>query len=204
MLGEPAGAGDEECPSEAQISCLLDRALDEETAAAIEAHMDRCAACRALVAELVRFRSSSAGDEAEAPAPPEEAAVLIAERYEIIEPVGSGGMGIVYLARDRRLARRVAIKMLRFGAESRSQAQLLKEAQTLARLCHPSIVVVHDVGTFEDQVFMAMEYVGGTSLRYWLEREARLPWHRRAAIRSACSRWGRRCRRRRARAAPGR
>ena len=98
-------------------------------------------------------------------------------RYVVTERLGEGGMGIVYAARDPELGRTVAIKLLqaRSSGTERQQAWLVREAQALARLSHPNVVAVYDVGTFaNDQVFVAMEHVEGQTLREWA-RDGR-PW----------------------------
>jgi tetratricopeptide (TPR) repeat protein len=78
-------------------------------------------------------------------------------------------MGAVYVAYDTQLERKVAIKVLRHDArDSGAQARLLREAQALARLAHRNVVAVHDVGAFGDEVFVAMEYVEGPTLKVWL------------------------------------
>jgi tetratricopeptide (TPR) repeat protein/predicted Ser/Thr protein kinase len=93
-------------------------------------------------------------------------------RYVILKRLGRGGMGVVYLAIDSELDRRVAIKVLRAetteGGETR--ARLLREAQAMAKVSHPNVIGVYDVGTFRDEVFIAMEYVSGTTLREWWTR----------------------------------
>jgi hypothetical protein len=78
------------------------------------------------------------------------------------------------------LGRRVALKLLRRSyleprLSNNARSQLMREAQAMARLSHPNVVSVHDVGTFEDQVFVAMELVDGKTLRQWLRDEPR-PW----------------------------
>ena len=98
-------------------------------------------------------------------------------RYAALGQLGAGGMGVVYLAHDRELNRRVALKILR--PESRSaaaDARLQREAQAMARLDHPNVVAVYDVGRLDEgQVFVAMELVEGQSLRKWLAEEPRAP-----------------------------
>jgi WD40 repeat protein/serine/threonine protein kinase len=94
--------------------------------------------------------------------------------YTIIGTLGSGGMGVVYVAQDRQLGRRVALKLLRHSNASEvAQVRLTREAQAMARLSHPNVVTVHEVGTFRGQVFLAMEFVGGTNLRAWLHMRKR-------------------------------
>jgi tetratricopeptide (TPR) repeat protein/predicted Ser/Thr protein kinase len=93
-------------------------------------------------------------------------------RYVVLEVSGEGGMGVVYAAYDPQLDRRVAIKLLRpaRNAGSRGRARLLREAQAIARISHPNVVGVHDVGAHGDDVFIAMEFVEGQTLTRWLQR----------------------------------
>ncbi len=104
------------------------------------------------------------------PAPP-----MKIGRFTIVRMLGEGGMGVVYLAYDEELDRRVAVKLLHGGRgpEDEAQRRLQREAQAMARLAHPNVVAVHDVGTFEGQVFVAMEFVAGRDLRAWLRSEPR-------------------------------
>ena len=95
-------------------------------------------------------------------------------RFTIVRELGAGGMGVVYVAYDEQLDRRVAVKLLR-GSDSDVEAKLRlqREAQAMARLSHPNVVTVHEVGTFQDQVFVAMEFIDGQDLRGWLKAERR-------------------------------
>ena len=97
-------------------------------------------------------------------------------RYLTIKALGSGGMGVVVEAFDPELDRRVAIKLLRArdGAPS-SHARLLREAQAMARLSHPNVVQVYDVGALGQQVYVAMELVDGQTLAAWQDAAPR-PW----------------------------
>jgi eukaryotic-like serine/threonine-protein kinase len=94
-----------------------------------------------------------------------------------LDKLGEGGMGLVYAAHDDELDRRVAIKILRPEGDG-DPKRLLREARSMARLCHPNIAAVYDVGTHADGVYVAMEYVDGPSLRIWLETPR--PWSDRA------------------------
>ncbi|HEX4955134.1 MAG TPA: serine/threonine-protein kinase [Thermoanaerobaculia bacterium] len=91
------------------------------------------------------------------------------DRYVLLEEIGRGGMGSVWAAWDRTLDRKVALKLLPLGSQSRHRAteRLVREAQALARLAHPNVVAVHDAGTLDGRVFLAMELVEGESLRQW-------------------------------------
>jgi serine/threonine protein kinase len=100
-------------------------------------------------------------------------------RYVIKGVLGVGGMGIVYRAHDPQLGRLVALKVVRPGggpgtrAESRSR--LVREAKAMARVAHPNVIVVHDAGSVDDQMFIAMELVDGENLDVW-ERAALRSW----------------------------
>ncbi len=90
-------------------------------------------------------------------------------RYEVLRRIGRGGMGTVYVAHDPELDRKVALKILRADRHS-GRDRMLAEARALARLTHPNVVTVHEVGVHDDRVFVAMEFVEGVTLRSWLER----------------------------------
>jgi WD40 repeat protein len=96
--------------------------------------------------------------------------------FQILDVLGRGGMGVVYRAREQGLQRLVALKMVRAGADA-SPEDLLRfriEGETVARLQHPHIVQIFEVGTHQGQPYIALEYVEGGSLRQRVERE-RLP-----------------------------
>jgi eukaryotic-like serine/threonine-protein kinase len=99
-------------------------------------------------------------------------------RYLVLELVGRGAMGDVYAAYDPELDRKVAVKLLQVidggkGDMAEQKARLLREAQAIARLSHPNVVVVHDVGSFGERVFIAMEFVDGHTLSYWMHAAPR-------------------------------
>ena len=99
-------------------------------------------------------------------------------RYVVLGLVGRGGMGEVYAAYDPELDRKVAVKLLRVKAGNgvsltEGRQRTLREAQAIARLSDPNVVVVYDVGTFEDKVFIAMEFVEGNTVTFWLEQKPR-------------------------------
>jgi tetratricopeptide (TPR) repeat protein/tRNA A-37 threonylcarbamoyl transferase component Bud32 len=100
-------------------------------------------------------------------------------RYIVLGLLGKGGMGVVYSAYDPELDRKVALKLLRVVNRKKGEdldakrSRLLREAKAIARLSHPSVVVVYDVGTYQDQVFIAMELVDGMTALRW--RDTRKP-----------------------------
>lgn len=110
-------------------------------------------------------------------------------RFVVVERVGAGGMGIVYAAYDPQLDRRVALKVLRndavVGRRSRHQRRLLEEARSMAKLSAVNVVTVFEVGTVDDQVFVAMEYVDAPTLREWVERATPTPGQVLAKLRAA-------------------
>jgi serine/threonine protein kinase len=99
-------------------------------------------------------------------------------RYLLLDKVGEGGMGVVYAAWDPELNRRIAVKVLRPDKQSpegvdRGHARLLREAQAMAKVSHPNVIAIYDVGTLEDRVFMAMEFVDGLTLKKWVKEKSR-------------------------------
>ena len=108
--------------------------------------------------------------------PTELASGMNLGRYVVLEKLGSGGMGVVYTAYDPQLDRRIALKLLRTRRrvdQDRGRDDLLTEAQALARLSHPNVVTVHDVGLIDDALFVAMEFIDGQTLRIWQEAPGR-------------------------------
>ena len=95
-------------------------------------------------------------------------------QYELLEKVGSGAFGHVWRANDSKLDRTVAIKLPRTEKLSEADAQrFLKEAQLAAKLKHPNIVGVHEIGTFEETPFIVSDFVDGLSISEWQELETR-------------------------------
>ena len=95
-------------------------------------------------------------------------------RFTILERLGAGNMGVVYSAYDEVLDRKIAVKVLRDGGPAGS-LRLLREAQAMARVDHPNVVTVHEVGTADDQVYVAMEFIRGATLQVW-QREPGRAW----------------------------
>ena len=92
--------------------------------------------------------------------------------FEIVAPLGAGGMGEVYRARDTRLDRTVAIKLLPseiVNATGRSVERFRQEARAIARITHPNICTLHDLGEDRSSIFLVMEYVDGVTLAQRLE-----------------------------------
>ena len=120
--------------------------------------------------------------------PPDEEPAVAAGgrigRFVVLRELGRGAMGVVFAAYDEELDRKVAIKLLHAGdgeQASHGRAMLLREAQAMAKLSHPNVVAVHEVGVIGGAVFVAMEYVAGVDLHQWLTSERR-PWRDAVAV----------------------
>lgn len=98
-------------------------------------------------------------------------------RFVLLGTLGAGGMGVVYAAYDPELDRKVALKLLlpRAGesSDTEGRTRLVREAQALAKLSHPNVVAVHDVGTHGERVWIAMEFVAGETLTAWAKARPR-------------------------------
>lgn len=101
---------------------------------------------------------------------------VIADRYKIVEPIGTGGSSQVFLAHDQKLGRQVALKVLdeRATAQDDLRKMFVKEGRALAQLSHPNVVAVHDVGEVDGRPYLVMEYVDGISLKQRIERAGAL------------------------------
>ncbi len=160
------------CIDETNLTLFVENRLAEPAARLeIERHIDACETCRTLVGRLVV--GSGHGGAATSPTPAAVVGTRI-DRYVMISELGAGGMGRVYLASDPELDRKVAIKVLRHvDAKGDYDARLRREAQALARVTHPNVAAIYDVGELDDHLFLAMEYVGGGTLSAWLAAEPR-------------------------------
>ncbi len=112
---------------------------------------------------------------------PPRAGGLVGRRvgvYEILEQVGSGGMGVVYRAKDRSLDREVALKVLQpfLAQDAEYEQRFVREARTAAKLDHPHIVQIYAAGRFEDVLFIAMQLVRGTTLHQHTRARGKFAW----------------------------
>lgn len=160
------------CVSEVEVLGFVRGTLERAQRSTIETHLDSCEECL----ELVTLAGKTSLAATVPPAPSEDdVPPMTIDRYAIEAPLGHGAMGTVYAARDTRLGRRVAIKLVhpRLAGDERSQVGLLREAQALARIAQPNVLTVHDVGVVDNAVFLAAELVEGDTLEAWLRAPRR-------------------------------
>src|SRR5262249_46366162 len=174
------------CAGTNTILSLVEGSLDSEERERLLKHAESCPDCRALLvgmmgsgppasSEVPPVALQGAPTTRPAPPAPTDPASGI-DRFIVLERIGAGGMGVIVAAYDPDLDRKVAIKLLRpdrAGADA--SARLVREARSMARLAHPNVITVHEVGLAGEQVFIAMEHVEGGTLRTWLDGGPR-PW----------------------------
>lgn len=182
------------CPDENEIVAFATGQVPAEALERIRSHIDGCEECSSLVAEAaeaspledVPFDSARTTPVAGAPSEPPIGAPQALPRgttlgrYVVLDLLAAGGLGQVFIAYDPQLDRRVALKLLRPSSsgdqpDAEAQRWLLREAQAMAKLSHPNVVPVHDVGMLGGSVFVAMELIEGQTFTVWARSEPR-PW----------------------------
>ncbi len=182
-----------ECLDANVVQDLMSGALDSAARIAVLGHLDTCNDCRELL--VITARDSVREHLAETAAPGDAlaetmaatgdigldqtiapgAAARMAEppgpgrrlgKYQLIEKLGAGAMGVVWRAEDPELSRKLALKLLKRPDASLTD-RLLREAQSMAQVNHPNVVTVYEVGSADGTAFIAMELVKGKSLRAW-------------------------------------
>ena len=102
-------------------------------------------------------------------------------RYEVVDRLGQGGMGVVYRGRDPRIGRPVAIKLLRVTDEGQ-RVRFLQEAQSAGNLKHPNIVTIYDYGEHEEQPYIVMEFIEGVTLASYVRQNVPLALPKKLAL----------------------
>ncbi|MBS1119086.1 MAG: serine/threonine kinase family protein [Deltaproteobacteria bacterium] len=160
------------CPPPQEFSEFVSGSLAPDARDALEAHVDTCTSCRITLSELGRTGAAAAASRPALPVLGERV-----ERYEIVGELGAGAMGIVYRARDPELDRELAVKLVQPQAgvaeDELVRQRMLREGRALARIDHPNVVRVFDVGWWRGALFVAMERAPGVSLRLWLAAQPR-------------------------------
>ena len=153
--------------TEEQVAAFVSGALSPAETHSLEVHLEGCSSCLQLVGLSARtaLRGPAAQRNASTgPAP---------SRYVVLHELGSGSMGAVYAAYDTQLDRRVALKRIKGAPTEERRKHLQREAQVMARLEHPHIAAVYDIGVDDEGDYIAMQLEDGGSLRQWLREEPR-------------------------------
>ena len=159
------------CPDPNEIAAFLEGRLPRDEMERIEQHLDACSVCRQMVAFGGESQPSVPSTPSMAELEGESGALQIApgaqlDNYLVIERLGEGGMGEVFLAKDAELGRRVAIKVIRSDRIGAPQEvdRFIREARVTARLNHPGIVTIYGIGRVGSTPYLALEYVEGETL----------------------------------------
>lgn len=179
-MASPSRVSTGECLDDETMAGFLEATLSDAEREAATLHLSTCHACREQFTELARlesdepdsYRSLAFDEEGEAlhPTVGDVAELDVGTslgRYILLGKVGEGGMGVVYSAFDPELDRRIAVKVIRSemaSAGDDARRMLREEARAMARLTHPNVVRVYDVGSQGSLVYIAMEYVDGVDL----------------------------------------
>ncbi|MBZ4334581.1 serine/threonine-protein kinase [Corallococcus sp. AS-1-12] len=160
------------CPSEETILAFVEGRLPSGQRALAEAHLSRCDACGSLLAAVAATWHAEGRFVEVAPPPRAFAPGEQVGPYVIVDHAGSGAMGDVYRARDGRLGRDVALKVLpsRFAQDPERLARFRQEARAAGALSHPHLLTLFDVGTHEDVPYLVTEWLEGATLRTRLMR----------------------------------
>ncbi len=169
-----------DCPDANALGRLVDGAIDDRERRELEGHLDRCDACAQLITELALGAPRSVELDATRPtsrlrgtASALEAGATVS-RFTLLEPLGAGGMGVVWAAYDPHLDRKIALKFVRADlAQPEMLARLEREAKAVARVTHPNVVAIHDIGADDDRIYFAQEFVRGCDLGAWLAARPR-------------------------------
>ncbi len=146
--------------------------LNAEQRRACIDHMDGCERCRRVVSALAVVGYATHGEGTDAANDAGLSAGQRLGRFSLTRRLGHGSMGEVWAAHDQELDREVALKLLRLRSGAlgvEATVRLRREAQAMARLNHPNVVAIYELGADRDRVFCAMELVDGVTLRRWLE-----------------------------------
>jgi WD40 repeat protein len=165
-----------DCPSRSELEDFLIDRLPAEGDSRVLIHLESCSACQQVLENLTAGRASDTGrtrvDAARTLPSDADASGLVYPlpprigQYRLIRVLGHGGMGVVYLAEHAALKRLVAMKVIRHGvnATAAEVARFRAEAEAVARLQHPNIVQIHEVGDQDGVYYLVLEYVAGGSL----------------------------------------
>ena len=149
------GSEHSDCIDPDELVAMMEGNLPPDRGDLVLAHVDACGSCAEVVAKLGSIDGDDSGRVG---------------RYELEGVLGAGAMGIVHRGWDPELRRHVAIKLVRpERASEAARARTLREARSLARIQHPNVIAVHDVGEHAGQIYLATEFVDGETLEAWVQ-----------------------------------
>jgi hypothetical protein len=159
----------DECLDESAAVAYVQQLMAAEDRTRVEDHASHCEPCRLLLSELLLegqdVTASTLGIG--------EGGTRVG-RYVVLDCIGLGGMGVVFRAYDPALDRKIALKLMRAEIDlADGHGRVRQEAMALARVSHPNVVTIHDVGEVGAQTYIAMELIEGGSLRDWLAERPR-------------------------------
>jgi tetratricopeptide (TPR) repeat protein len=175
------------CPSDDVLGALVQQVLADDESERVRSHIDECGVCAKAVIAAVRggaldtgvAPTLAQGTPSMVDVPLLDAAPIGTKvgRYDVRALLGAGGMGHVFEAYDAELDRAIALKVLRpeLAVAQTLTERLVRESRLMAKVSHPAVITVYDVGRDEDTVFIAMELIRGETLGSYLGR-ARRPW----------------------------
>ena len=158
------------CPTDETLGAMIGKNLDADEVLRIGAHLDTCPQCQEIVVAAVRAAGTPPDVPVTAAAGPAPERI---GRYVVRGLLGAGGMGRVYEAYDAELDRTIALKVLRPELATRAPMlaeRLVRESRLMAKVSHPAVIAVHDVGRTGDAVFIAMELIRGETLAAYIAR----------------------------------
>ncbi len=164
------------CPDDEELARYVDGDIEAALQKHITEHLEQCDACEELIGALARDL-----DEAQHTQTIPQTRI---SRFVVLRPIAAGATSVVYKAYDPKLDRNVALKILRTEVsadDDQVRGFLLREAQAIARVRHPSVISVYDIGEFEKRIFIAMEYVPSVTLTQWLKNN-KPPWPKTLAL----------------------
>jgi tetratricopeptide (TPR) repeat protein len=149
------------CPDENRWVEFVEGLLPDDVRAELDRHVDTCLGCRRLLATFAHGSGEGQLDDELG------SGEAVDGRYTVVDVVGIGGMSVVYAAYDSVLDRKVALKVLR-EADASQAHRLQREARAMAKLAHPNVVPVYDVGTLDGRMFLTAELVHGRTIAQWM------------------------------------
>jgi WD40 repeat protein/serine/threonine protein kinase len=155
----------DECPGRAELEAFLSDSLPPERDGLVLAHLEGCPVCQQVL-EGLTTTAGPGGAASRGDADRLDPAPRRIGQYTLVRELGRGGMGVVYLAEQAGLKRPVALKVIRHGVHASAEevARFCAEAEAVARLQHPNIVQIHEVGSQAGVNYLALEYVAGGNL----------------------------------------